>query len=136
MHNINVLEIAETWVNKSDEPGFFNLYARIGCSRQSHESLSKKIVVPIGCPVTDYSHSLFNKYSFICMIKTMLLSRKQVFPSSAKNQKFLTSLMNVHHPHHWSRSYFQPPIRGWRCDCLLLLSGVCPVLDETSAADY
>lgn len=41
MHNINVLEIAETWVNKSDEPEFFNLYARIGCSRQSHESLSK-----------------------------------------------------------------------------------------------
>jgi len=37
MHNINVLEIAETWVNKSDKPEFFSLYARIGCSRQSHE---------------------------------------------------------------------------------------------------
>jgi len=37
MHNINVLEIAETWVNKSDKPEFFNLYARIGCNRQSHE---------------------------------------------------------------------------------------------------
>ena len=86
-------------------------------------------------PVTDYSHSLFNKYSFICMIKTMLLSRKQVFPSSAKDQKLLTSLMNVHHSHHCSRSYFQPPIRGWRCDCLLLLSGVCPVPDDTSAAN-
>lgn len=44
----------------------------------------QKIVVPIGCPVTDYSHILFHKEPFICMIKTMLLSRKQVFPSSAK----------------------------------------------------
>lgn len=134
MHNINVLEIAETWVNKSDEPEFFNLYARIGCSRQSHESLSK-IVVPIGCPVTDYSHILFHKEPFICMIKTMLLSRKQVFPSSAKDQKFLTSLMNVHHPPHRSRSFSLLPIRGWRCDCRHLLSGVCPILDGTSAAN-
>mgnify|MGYP001163111352 FL=1 len=135
MHNINVLEIAETWVNKSDEPEFFNLYARIGCSRQSHESLSKKIVVPIGCPVTDYRHILFHKEPFICMIKTMLLSRKQVFPSSAKNQKLLTSLMNVHYPPHRSSSFFQLPIRGWRCDCRYLLSVACPVLDGTSAAD-
>ena len=80
------------------------------------------------------------------MIKTMLLSRKQVFPSSAKNQKLLTSLMNVHHLHHCSRSYFQPPIRGWRCDCLLLLSrpvfgrflyaGVCPETRWVEGSNY
>ena len=48
MHNIHVLDIVVTWVNKLDEPGFFNLYARIGYKKKSHESLSKKIVVPIG----------------------------------------------------------------------------------------
>lgn len=95
----------------------------------------QKIVVPIGCPVTDYSHILFHKEPFICMIKTMLLSRKQVFPSSEKDQKFLTSLMNVHHPPHRSRSFSLLPFRGWRYDCRYLLSVACPVLDGTSAAN-
>ena len=38
-------------------------------------------------------------------------------------------------PLHRSGSWYPLPIRGWRCDCLPLLSGVYPVLDETSAAD-
>ena len=66
----------------------------------------------------------------------MLLSRKQVFPSSAKDQKFLIYLMNVHHPPHRSLPfYFRLPISAWRCHLpSYLLSVACPVLDGTSAA--